>query len=51
MKTMHNPAGPGELLKELLGDRAITELAGHIGEARATISLILNGRTAVTMDL
>jgi addiction module HigA family antidote len=48
---MHNPAGPGELLKEFLGDRTVTELAQHIGVARATISRILNGRTAVTMDL
>lgn len=51
MKRMHNPAGPGELLKEFLGDRTVTELAQHIGVARATISRILNGRTAVTMDL
>lgn len=51
MATMHNPASPGELLREFLGDRSATELAAHIGVARATISRILNGRTAVTMDL
>lgn len=51
MKTMHNPASPGELLKEFLGDITATDLAGHIGVARATISRILNGRSAVTMDL
>ena len=51
MKAMYNPAGPGELLKEFLGDRTVTQLAEHIGVARATISRILNGRTAVTMDL
>jgi antitoxin HigA-1 len=51
MKTMHNPAAPGELLKEFLGETTITELAQHIGVARATISRILNGRTAVTIDL
>ena len=51
MKMMHNPAGPGELLKEFLGDRTVTELAQHIGVARATISRIVNGRTAITMDL
>jgi len=48
---MYNPASPGELLKEFLGDRTATQLAEHIGVARATISRILNGRTAVTMDL
>jgi len=51
MAMMHNPASPGELLKEFLGDRTATELAAHIGVTRATISRILNGRTAVTMDL
>jgi len=51
MKMMHNPAAPGELLKEFLGDISVTELANHIGVARATISRILNGRTAVTMEL
>jgi addiction module HigA family antidote len=48
---MHNPASPGELLKEFLGDITATQLAEHIGVARATISRILNGRTAVTVDL
>ena len=48
---MHNPASPGELLKEFLGDITATQLAEHIGVARATISRILKGRTAVTVDL
>jgi len=51
MTMMHNPASPGELLKEFLGKRTATELAEHIGVARATISRILNGRTSVSMDL
>jgi antitoxin HigA-1 len=51
MTMMHNPASPGELLKEFLGNTTATELAEHIGVARATISRILNGRTAVTMDI
>jgi len=51
MTMMHNPASPGELLKEFLGDRTVTELAEHIGVARATVSRILNGRTSVSMDL
>jgi len=48
---MYNPASPGELLKEFLGTTTATELARRIGVARATISRILNGRTAVTVDL
>ena len=51
MTIMYNPASPGELLKEFIGDRSATQLAEHIGVARATISRILNGRTTVTMDL
>ena len=51
MTTMHNPASPGELLKEFLGDRTATQLAEHIGVARATNTPIQNGRTADTMDL
>ena len=48
---MHNPVSPGELLKEFLGDRTATELAEPIGVARATISRILNGRNAISVDL
>lgn len=51
MTTMYNPASPGELLKEFLGGVSATELAEHIGVARATISRILNGRTSISMDL
>lgn len=51
MTMMHNPASPGKLLREFLGARSATQLAEHIGVARATISRILNGRTSVTMDL
>ena len=48
---MHNPASPGELLREFMGDRTVTELANHIGVARATLSRVLNGRNAVTVEL
>jgi addiction module HigA family antidote len=51
MAMMHNPASPGEVLREFLGARTATEPAEDIGVARATISRILHGRTAVTMDL
>jgi len=48
---MHNPASPGELLREFMGDRSVTELAKHIGVARATLSRVLNGRNAVSVEL
>jgi addiction module HigA family antidote len=51
MAIMYNPASPGELLREFLGKRTATGLAEHIGVTRATISRILNGRTAITVDL
>ncbi len=51
MTMMHNPASPGELLREFLGNTTATELAARIGTARATISRVLNGRTAVTVDV
>lgn len=51
MAMMHNPASPGELLREFLGNRSATELARHIGVTRQTISRALNGHTAITMDL
>jgi addiction module HigA family antidote len=48
---MYNATSPGELLKEFLGDITATQLAEHIGVARAKISRVLNGRSAVTTDL
>ncbi len=38
MPNVYNPASPGELLREFLGDVSATRLAEHIGVARATIS-------------
>lgn len=51
MARMYNPASPGELLREFMGERTISDLAAHIGVARATLSRILNGRNAVTVDI
>lgn len=48
---MHNPAAPGELLREYMGTLTISDLADHIGVARATVSRIINGRTAVTAEM
>jgi addiction module HigA family antidote len=48
---MYNPASPGELLREFIGDRSINDIAVHIGVARATLSRIINGHNAVSVDL
>ena len=51
---MHNPAHPGEVLKELwlepLGI-TITEAAEHLGVARKTVSKIINGHGAITPEM
>jgi addiction module HigA family antidote len=51
---MHNPAHPGEILRELaigpLG-LSITETAYHLGISRKTLSRVLNGRGAVTPEM
>lgn len=39
------------MLREFMGERTVSELAGHIGVARATLSRILNGRNTVTVDM
>lgn len=48
---MYNPVSPGELLREFLGDRSVSAQADHISIARATVSRILNGRSAVTVEM
>lgn len=52
--TMHNPAHPGEILKELLIDPlklAITDVAEHLNVSRKTLSKVLNGRGSVTPEM
>lgn len=51
---MHNPAHPGEVLKELwLGPLGLTvsEAAVSLGVARKTLSKIINGRGALTPEM
>lgn len=52
--TMHNPAHPGEVLRELylapLGV-TITQLAEALGVTRKHISAIVNGRAPVTPEM
>lgn len=51
---MHDPAHPGEILKELMIDPlglTVTEVAEHLKVSRKTLSKILNGRGAVTPEM
>lgn len=51
MATMHNPAHPGEVLREYLGDITVTEAAAHLGITRASLSRILNGTNGISADM
>jgi addiction module HigA family antidote len=51
---MHNPAHPGEILKELVIEPlglSVTEAARHLGVSRESLSKVLNGRSAVTPEM
>ena len=46
--TMYNPARPGQILREYLGDVQVGEAARKLRVARSTLSRLLNGRTSFT---
>ena len=51
---MHNPAHPGEILKELVIDPLglfVTDAAHHLGVSRKTLSKVLNGHGTVTPEM
>lgn len=51
---MHNPAHPGEILKELVLEPlglSVTDSAEHLGISRKTLSKVLNGRGAITPEM
>ena len=52
--SMHNPAHPGEILKELLIDPlnlTITDVSEHLNVSRKTLSKVLNGRGSITPEM
>lgn len=51
MSRMHNPAHPGEVLREYLGDMTVTDAASHLGVTRAALSRILNGNNGISADM
>lgn len=51
MNRMHNPAHPGTVLREYIGDLSITEAAQRLGVTRATLSRILNGSAGISADM
>lgn len=52
--TTHNPAHPGEILKELVIEPfklTITDVAEHLNVSRKTLSKVLNGLGAITPEM
>ncbi|TPE54275.1 HigA family addiction module antidote protein [Maribrevibacterium harenarium] len=52
--SIHNPAHPGEILKELVIEPlelTITDVAEHLNVSRKTLSKILNGRSPITPEM
>lgn len=51
MSRMHNPAHPGEVLREFLPENmTVTETAQRLGISRVMLSRVLNGRSSITAD-
>jgi addiction module HigA family antidote len=48
---MHNPAHPGEVLKEHLGKISVSEAAAHLGVSRVTLSRILNCKAGISAEM
>ena len=52
MSRMHNPAHPGEVLREWLPEKmTVTEAAEQLGISRVMLSKILNGNAGVSADM
>jgi addiction module HigA family antidote len=51
MIRMHNPAHPGEVLREYLGDITVTSAAQKLGVTRVALSRILNGTNGISADM
>jgi addiction module HigA family antidote len=48
---MHNPAHPGEVLRDYLGEVDVTSMALQLGVARTTLSRILNGHAGISATM
>ena len=52
MSRMHNPAHPGEVLREYFPeDVTITDAAQRLGVTRQALSALLNGRAGVSAEM
>jgi addiction module HigA family antidote len=46
-----NPAHPGEVLRDYLGELSVSDAATRLGVTRAHLSRILNGHAGITANL
>ena len=52
MSRMHNPAHPGEVLREYLPESlGVTEASRRLGVTRQALSAVLNGRAGVSAGM
>ena len=52
MSRMHNPAHPGEVLREYLPEiLGVGEVAARLGVTRQALSALLNGRAGVSAEM
>lgn len=51
MRQMHNPAHPGRVLREWLGEMQVSEAAERLHVSRVTLSRILNGKAGISADM
>ena len=51
MAQMHNPAHPGQVLREWLGEMTVSEAAARLHVSRVTLSRILNGKAGISADM
>ena len=45
---LHNPLHPGLVLREYLGDLAVSKAAAHLRVTRVTLSRVLNGKAGIS---
>jgi addiction module HigA family antidote len=48
---MHNPPHPGRVLREYLGDMAVSTAAAHLRITRVTLSRVLNGKAGISANM
>lgn len=48
---MHNPPHPGRVLRQYLGNLAVSRAAEHLHVTRVTLSRVLNGKAGISANM